>query len=133
MSHVETALPAPATVRLLRVGLLDLPPMLRSIIVDRLAADNVEWLELGSNAQVPLELDVVIRAGDYDDAEALRRLLHSMPDASVINTVGEGTDAALYKLQPRRTLLGEVGFTELMRIVLNARPYDWTRWSAEGD
>jgi hypothetical protein len=132
MAPIESALRAPATVGLVRVGLLDLPPMLRSIVVGGLvAADNVEWVELGHGVRMPLGVDVVIRAGAGDDAEALRRLLHGMPDARVINTRRAGADAALYELQPRRTMLRDVGIADLMRVVANARPYDWTRWSAE--
>ena len=100
-----------------RVLLDDIPPLLRSIIVDALAERADIELIAGDAATQPdpSRVDVVLTgASDPHDASRAARLLSAWPSSRILLVASSGRQAVMYELYPRKLVLGDVSPSALV-------------------
>lgn len=113
-----------AVMERVRTLLLELPPLLRDILV--LAIDEDAGCEVVTEVdltRMPGERapDVVVLGLRADeDTTLVPALLARWPRAQVITVMQEGDRAVIHELQPRRRTLGQVSAPELVGMLRDA-------------
>lgn len=106
----------------IRVGLTNLRPRLRDIIVDAVTnEDDMELVDVDLQTERDLEgvpVDVLIVGTSEPNDEAIpSRLLSIAPRMSVLMVATTGVAAALYQLRPQRKSLGQVTAAGLINAI----------------
>src|SRR5713226_3661685 len=109
------------TVKPVRLLLVEVPLMLRSIIVDALFNQpEVELLD-GDVSRSPLAADdvdvVLVGAADPHDFEKASSLLAEWPKSRILVVASSGRDAVMYELHPRKLALGDVSPSGLVKMI----------------
>lgn len=108
----------------IRVLLVNLPPLLRDILGELLAAepDVAVTAASGDGLRLPggSAPDVVLCGLEPDSVSA--RLAEDYPAPDVIVVEGDGDRAWLCRLEPHRTSLGELGPDSLLKAIRTRRP-----------
>jgi hypothetical protein len=98
----------------------EIPPMLRSIIVDSLAGQpDVELLDFES-CELPERRDVdvlLMGAPDPNDVEHARALLTEWPKTRILVVSTSGREAVMYEWYPQKLVLGDVAPQTLLRVI----------------
>jgi hypothetical protein len=104
------------------VVLVDMPRMLREIVREQI--DEASDMEVAAEVADAGGLDEALRTRHVDFVVAgsdsvgradVGRLLDERPKLKVLTIDGDGRDAVLYELRPRRTRLGEISPDGLLR------------------
>jgi DNA-binding NarL/FixJ family response regulator len=103
----------------IRIALVDLPPMLESIVRDVVAAQSdMEVVDpperLRGPAAAELDADVVVVGRGAGGEEALEQLLDARARLRVLAISSDGRSGALFELVPRERPLGDISPTSLL-------------------
>jgi hypothetical protein len=106
----------------IRVGLTNLRPRLRDIVVDAVTNESdMEVVDVDLQGECDLErarVDVlVVGTGEPNDDAVPVRLLSMAPRMSVLMIATTGVAAALYQLRPQAQPLGHVTAAGLIRAI----------------
>jgi hypothetical protein len=106
----------------IRVGLANLRPRLRDIVVDAVTnEEDLELVEVDLRTERDLEsklVDVlIVGTGEPNDEAIPGRLLSFAPRMSVLMIATTGVAAALYQLRPRGEPVGQVTAASLVRAI----------------
>jgi DNA-binding NarL/FixJ family response regulator len=106
-------------VKPVRVLLGDIPPVLRSLIVDALRDQpDVELLHDDSDMPERRDVDVLlIGAADPNDLEYARMLLTAWPKTRIMVVSSSGRDAVVYEWYPQKLVLGDVAPRTLLNVI----------------
>ena len=107
---------------MIRVGLTNLRPRLRDIVVDAVSNEHdMQLLDIDLQSVRELErahVDVmIVGTGEPNDDAIPSRLLSIVPRMSVLMIATTGVAAALYQLRPRGEPLGQVTAAGLIRAI----------------
>jgi uncharacterized protein YgbK (DUF1537 family) len=102
-----------ASVNRIRVGMMNVRPRLRDIIVDAVRNESdVELMSIELQSERDLEsagVDVlIVGTAEPEDLELPVRMLYAAPRMSVLMIAASGCGAVLYELRPRKQSLGDV-------------------------
>ena len=106
----------------IRVGLTNLRPRLRDIVVDAVMSEmDMELIDVELNTERDLErarVDVlIVGTGEPNDDAVPTQLLSIAPRMSVLMIATTGVAAALYQLRPMGEPLGHVTAASLIRAI----------------
>jgi len=110
------------SVKRVRVLIADVPPMLRSIIVDSLT--DRQDVELLSGDDVRTDAVDVLLSGapNPEDLGWARRLLATWPTSRILLIASSGRRAVMYELYPRKMILGDVSPGALTDVICEGFP-----------
>jgi hypothetical protein len=109
-------------VELIRIALVDLPPMLASIVRDVVAAQSdMEVVDppsrVDASTAAELDADVVVVGRGGGGEEAFAELLDARARLRVLAISSDGRRGALSELVPRERALGDISPTSLVSAI----------------
>jgi hypothetical protein len=106
----------------IHVALMSMRPRLRDILTDALSGEPdmelVEWRDLPVDSLTGSRPDVVVcESEDPLDAGLPTQMLRAIPNARVLVVADSGDQAALFELQPARTVIRTVGIDQVIAAI----------------
>jgi DNA-binding NarL/FixJ family response regulator len=111
-----------SVMKTIRVVLIGMRPRLRDILTDALARepdmDLVDWAQRPDVELADARPDVMVcESQDPLDIALPTRLLRAIPNARVLIVADTGDHAALFELQPTRTVMSGVGIDQVIAAI----------------